>query len=122
MPLSGAYFTDRSQEIGMAEVIVPPTSDLIGKTLVEAGFRTRFGLTVVGLRRGIVAHQGSLLDEALKTGDTLLLIGPWKDIEQAQVRRSRPGHHQAACRTRRSAPGRRQGAAGAGSAWRSSSA
>ncbi len=82
MPLSGAYFTDRSQEIGMAEVIVPPTSDLIGQTLVEAEFRTRFGLTVVGLRRGIVAHQGSLLDEALKTGDTLLLIGPWKDIER----------------------------------------
>jgi di/tricarboxylate transporter len=82
MPLSGAYFTDRSQEIGMAEVIVPPTSDLIGQTLVEAEFRTRFGLTVVGLRRGIVAHLGSLLDEALKTGDTLLLIGPWKDIER----------------------------------------
>jgi di/tricarboxylate transporter len=82
MPLSGAYFADRSQEIGMAEVIVPPTSDLIGQTLVEAEFRTRFGLTVVGLRRGIVAHQGGLLDEALKTGDTLLLIGPWKDIER----------------------------------------
>jgi di/tricarboxylate transporter len=82
MPLSGAYFADRSQEIGMAEVIVPPTSDLIGQTPVEAEFRTRFGLTVVGLRRGIVAHQGSLLDEALKTGDTLLLIGPWKDIER----------------------------------------
>jgi di/tricarboxylate transporter len=84
MPLSGAYFTDRSQEIGMAEVIVPPTSDLIGQTLVEAEFRTRFGLTVVGVRRGIVAHQGSLLDEALKTGDTLLLIGPWNDIERVK--------------------------------------
>jgi di/tricarboxylate transporter len=82
MPLSGAYFADRSQEIGMAEVIVPPTSDLIGQTLVEAEFRTRFGLSVVGLRRGIIAHQGSLLDEGLKTGDTLLLIGPWKDIER----------------------------------------
>jgi di/tricarboxylate transporter len=82
MPLSGAYFADRSQEIGMVEVIVPPTSDLIGQTLVEAEFRTRFGLTVVGRRRGIAAHQGSLLDEALKTGDTLLLIGPWKDIER----------------------------------------
>ena len=31
MPLSGAYFTDRSQEIGMAEVIVPATSDSSGK-------------------------------------------------------------------------------------------
>lgn len=82
MPLGGAYFADRSQEIGMAEVIVPPTSDLIGQTLAEAEFRTRFGLTVIGLRRGIDPQQGSLLDEALKTGDTLLLIGPWKDIER----------------------------------------
>ena len=42
MPLSGAYFTDRSQEIGMAEVIVPPTSELVGKTVVEARFRSTF--------------------------------------------------------------------------------
>ena len=31
LPLSGAYFSDRSQEIGMAEVIMPPTSELVGK-------------------------------------------------------------------------------------------
>ena len=84
MPLRGAYFTDRAQEIGMAEVIVLPTSDLIGKTVVEAKFHTRFDLTVVGLRRGIAAHEGSLLNEALKVGDTLLLIGPWRDIERLQ--------------------------------------
>src|SRR5262249_13627052 len=64
MPLSGAYFTDRSQEIGMAEVIVPPSSELIGKTVMEADFRTRFGLTVIGLRRGTVAHERTFLNEA----------------------------------------------------------
>src|SRR5262249_5653039 len=82
MPLSGAYFTDRSQEIGMAEVILPPNSELIGKTVVEARFRTRFGLTVIGLRRGVVAQGRTLPNEALKIGDTLLLIGPWEDIER----------------------------------------
>ena len=41
----------------MAEVIVPPTSDLIGRTVVEAEFRTRFGLTALGLRRGDGAHD-----------------------------------------------------------------
>jgi di/tricarboxylate transporter len=85
LPLSGSYFTDQSQEIGMAEVLLVPTSDLVGKTVVETGFRSRFGLTVIGLRRGIVAHEGSLLDEALAVGDTLLLIGPWKDIRQVQA-------------------------------------
>ena len=84
LPLSGTYFTDRSQEIGMVEALLVPTSDLIGKTIVEARFRSRFGLTVIGLRRGVVAHQSDLLNEALAVGDTLLLIGPWGDIEKLQ--------------------------------------
>ena len=82
LPLSGAYFTDQSQEIGMAEVLLLPTSDLVGKSVLETRFRTRFGLTVVGLRHGLVAREGSLLNEALAVGDTLLLIGPWKDIKK----------------------------------------
>jgi di/tricarboxylate transporter len=84
MPLSGAFFADRAQEIGMAEVILPANSELLGKSVIEAKFRTRYGLTVVGLRRGIVAHARGLLNEELKLGDTLLLIGPWKAIRNLQ--------------------------------------
>jgi di/tricarboxylate transporter len=86
MPLSGAYFTDRSQEIGMAEVIVPADSDLVGRTVTEARFRDRFGLTVIGLRRGGVAHERGPQNETLQLGDTLLLIGPWKAIENLRSR------------------------------------
>jgi di/tricarboxylate transporter len=82
LPLTGAYFSDRSQEIGLAEVLLPPTSELVGETLVEAEFRTRFGLTVIGLGRGGRALTGDLLKETLHTGDTLLLVGPWKEIER----------------------------------------
>ena len=84
LPLSGAYFTDLSQEIGMAEVIVPATSSLVGKTLVESEFRNRYGLRVIGLRRGAKAEEGSLHNEQLEIGDTLLLIGPWKSIRNVQ--------------------------------------
>jgi di/tricarboxylate transporter len=84
MPLSGAYFSDRSQEIGMAEVIVPANSDLIGQTVVGAQFRPRFGLTVIGLRRSGIAHDRGFLNEPLKLGDTLLLIGPWNDIDRVR--------------------------------------
>jgi di/tricarboxylate transporter len=84
MPLSGAYFTDRSQEIGMVEVILPANSELIGQTAVEAQFRAQYGLSVVGLRRGVVAHERGLLHDVLKLGDTLLLIGPWKSIKRLQ--------------------------------------
>lgn len=83
LPLSGAYFSDHSQEIGMAEVIVPPTSELVGQTIVGSKFRTRFGLNVVGMRHGRTA-QDNLLQEKLKVGDTLLLVGRWVDIERLQ--------------------------------------
>jgi di/tricarboxylate transporter len=85
LPLSGDYFTDRSQEIGMAEVMLGANSDLAGKTVVEAHLRTRSGLTVIGWRRGSVAKEGSLLNEKLDIGDTLLVIGTWKHIRQLQT-------------------------------------
>jgi di/tricarboxylate transporter len=84
LPPSESYFTDRSQEIGMAEVIVPADSELVGKTVAGASFRDRTGLTVIGLRRGGVAHQRGLQNETLRLGDTLLLIGPWKAIERLE--------------------------------------
>ncbi len=85
LPLTGTYFSDRSQEIGMVEVMLPPTSKLIGKTVVSARFRTEYGVHVIGLRRGTAPHKGSVLDETLKLGDTLLLIGPWKAIQRLQA-------------------------------------
>jgi di/tricarboxylate transporter len=84
LPLSGAYFTDLSQEIGMAEGIVPASSELAGKTVAGARFRDRYGLTVIGLRRGTVAHGRGLENETLQVGDTLLVIGPWRAIRNAQ--------------------------------------
>jgi di/tricarboxylate transporter len=84
LPLSGTYFTDRSQEIGMAEAIVPAESDLIGRTVAESNFRSRFSVTIIGLRRGVEAHEGALHNEKLQLGDTLLVIGPWKSIKNLQ--------------------------------------
>jgi di/tricarboxylate transporter len=37
LPVSGQWFTDTAQEIGMAQIIVPPTSRLIGKTVTRPG-------------------------------------------------------------------------------------
>jgi di/tricarboxylate transporter len=89
IPLRGAYFSDHSQEIGLAEVIVAATSDLVGQTIANAEFRTRFNLTVIGLRRGVVAHGREFLHEPLAIGDTLLLIGPWRELEKLRSDGSR---------------------------------
>ncbi|MBF4207042.1 MULTISPECIES: SLC13 family permease [Pseudomonas] len=80
-----AYFIDQSQEVGMAEVAVPPGSQLIGKSLLELTFRSRWGLNVVGLRRDQAAIEEQLVEEKLKLGDTLLVIGTWKAIRQLQT-------------------------------------
>lgn len=80
--LRGADFADRSQEIGLAQVVVPATSDLAGHTIANADFSTRFNLTVIGLRRGTVAYGREFLHQPLAIGDTLLLIGPWRELDK----------------------------------------
>ena len=85
MPLSdGAYFLDKSQEIGMVEAMLPPESPLIGQSILKARVRATYGLTVIGLRRGQKIFGQGLLEEKLKVGDTLLLIGFWGDIRELQ--------------------------------------
>ena len=83
LPLTGAHFTDRTQEIGMAELMVTADSDMVGKTVIQSGFRTRYGVSVIGLRRGTKAVQSELKQEVMRVGDTLLVIGPWKSIRTA---------------------------------------
>ena len=46
--------------------------------------RSELGLDVVGMRRGKSVIGRGLLDERLKIGDTLLLVGFWSDIRQLQ--------------------------------------
>ena len=66
-------------EVGAASVIVHPHSVLIGKSVVEAEFRSVFGLQVLGIRRA-----GESLDDVrdtiLQAGDTLLVVGSWERI------------------------------------------
>ncbi|MDK1374844.1 MULTISPECIES: SLC13 family permease [unclassified Sinorhizobium] len=80
--LRGADFADRSQEIGLAQVVVAATSDLAGQTIADAELSKRFNLTVIGLRRGMVAYGREFLHEPLAIGDMLLLIGPWRDLDK----------------------------------------
>lgn len=82
LPLRGRYFTDQSLELGMAEVLLPPDSDLIGQTILDSRFRRRYQLTVIGVRRGGKAIAGNLLEETLRAGDVILVIGRWKSIRE----------------------------------------
>ncbi|CAB3752162.1 SLC13 family permease [Paraburkholderia humisilvae] len=78
--MSGAYFTDQRHDVGMAEVIVPPDSSLIGNVARSSVTLRRHGVTVVGLRRADAAVEHDLQNTRLKVGDTLLVVGPWINI------------------------------------------
>jgi di/tricarboxylate transporter len=82
LPTSGEYFTDRGQAIGMAELMVAADSRLAGQSIAEAQFRSRYHLTVIGLRHGDLAVATPLAEEKLKVGDTLLVVGAWSDIDR----------------------------------------
>ena len=82
MVLRGEYFSDQALDVGMAEVSLIPESELLGKTVREMGFRTRYGLNVVGMKRDGEALDGSVVDEPLQLGDIVLVVGNWKLISQ----------------------------------------
>lgn len=84
MVLRGDYFSDRARDVGMAEVLLIPDSTLAGKSLRELAFRSRYGVSVVGIRRRGAPIGGALVDQPLELGDMLLVIGDWKLILQLQ--------------------------------------
>ena len=87
LPISGHYFTDQAQEIGMAELIVPPGSPLVGRSIAQSRFRSVHGLAVVGLRRDNQPVGGVDAQTVLRGGDVLLSVGPWSRIRQVHQAR-----------------------------------
>lgn len=65
--------------VGIAEVMVLPRSEAIGKTLTELEFGHQYRLTVLRLRRGagVIAAPAA---ERLELGDVLVVTGTWSDI------------------------------------------
>ncbi len=66
------------REAHVAEVVLTPRSALIGRSLKEANFRQRSGLSVLAIMRGDRSLADQLSDIRLKAGDLLLLQGPYE--------------------------------------------
>ncbi len=63
-------------EAGFTEAVLAPRSGLVGRTLRQASFRSRFGMHVVAIVREGGVIRTNLRDEVLRFGDALLLYGP----------------------------------------------
>ena len=67
-------------DIGIAEILIMPSSSMINRTIFEAGFRSKFSLNVLGIRRGKDYLLQDLGEEKIHSSDVLLVQGAWKDI------------------------------------------
>lgn len=73
-----------SRQLGLAEVLMPPRSQLLGKTLSEINFRERYGVSVLGIKRLGNPIASNLKNVSLLFGDTLLVEGTWDRIRLLQ--------------------------------------
>ncbi len=70
-----------SQEIGVAEIVLPPRSALIGRTITNAHFAEKYNVRVLGIaRRGVSIDDKPLNNIKLTFGDALLVHGTWQAI------------------------------------------
>jgi di/tricarboxylate transporter len=66
--------------VDLTEVIIPPRSSVIGKTLKDLRFRNRYGLTNVALWREGRSYRTDVGTFPLQVGDALLMVGSVKNI------------------------------------------
>lgn len=64
---------DYSVRENLIEVIVSPSASLVGRTIKEADFRSRFNAAIVAVRRGDQRLNGGLGQLVLQAGDALVL-------------------------------------------------
>ena len=79
--------TKLHQEFGVAEVLLRPRTGLIGNTIKDGRFREKFNLSVIGIRRDNEPMIAAFNGTPLAQGDTLLVAGGWRYIEQLKDKR-----------------------------------
>ncbi len=67
-------------DIGIAEIVLMPSSNMVNQTVKEAGFRDKFNVNVLGIRRKHEYILHELGDAKMHSGDVLLVQGTWPDI------------------------------------------
>ena len=67
-------------DIGIAEIVMMPTSRLVNRKLKESGFRSKYHINIVGVRRKGQYIMDNLAELRLHGGDVLLIQGTWENI------------------------------------------
>lgn len=67
-------------DIGVAEVLFMPTSTMINRKISDIGFRSKFNVNVLGIRRRQEYILKDMASQKVLDGDVLLVQGAWSDI------------------------------------------
>ncbi len=69
-------------EIGVAEAVVLSSSKLINRQVKESGFRRRYQINILGIKRQgeYILHQ--VQHEKIHAGDSLLIQGAWTNMDE----------------------------------------
>ena len=68
-------------DLGLTEIVVMPTSNFVGLHIGEANLRKRFGINVLGVKRGGCEYiTDNLIAAKLHVGDMLLVQGEWTNL------------------------------------------
>ena len=75
-----------SAQTGIAELVIPPGSNLIGKSARDVWMRKTYGLAMIGLHRnGETLREGDdIRNMALRAGDTLVVHTAWNALERVE--------------------------------------
>lgn len=68
--------------LGICELVLMSSSQLVGRTVEASGLRGRFGLSVLGIQRRNDLIMEDVKNQELQGGDALLVQGLWKDISR----------------------------------------
>lgn len=67
-------------DLGLTEIVVMPTSNFSGLRIGDANLRKRFGINVLGVKRGDEYITDNLIAAKLHVGDMLLVQGEWTNL------------------------------------------
>jgi di/tricarboxylate transporter len=75
-----------ANKAGIAEVVIPPGSNLIGKSARDVWMRKTYGLAMIGLHRnGQTLREGDdIRNMPLMAGDTLVVHTPWEALARIE--------------------------------------
>jgi len=79
-----------ASKAGIAEIVIPPGSSLIGKSARDLWMRKVYGLSLLAIRRGddtLTYETGGVRNLPFKPGDTLVVHTAWVDLARLEKNR-----------------------------------